>query len=398
MTEAFIALTFQDFTEETRIQRNALAQSQIAAYLTYGESLHATMDVLAENVCQATGCSACAVTLVYENPLRQQVIGAWAEAPEHGDLLRSLCSCDDSLPMEVWRTGCATVKSDDIAARSDVVDGLPSDLREALKECPWGSGVSLPLRYQGVGLGTLNCLYGSGYVPDELEMRFLQTIADQAAVAVENARLFAEVQGKAALEERQRLARDLHDSVSQALYGIGLGAHTALKRLKNDPQGAVVPLEYVLSLASTGLAEMRALIFDLRPDALESEGLVVMLRHQLHALNARLGVEVVDDLQEVPELATTSREAVYRVAREAMVNVVKHASASRLEVTLRVDGGFVVLTVMDDGVGFDLQQKFPGHLGLTSMRERVASVGGDLSVVSAPGQGTVIRAQVPVQS
>ena len=162
------------------------------------------------------------------------------------------------------------------------------------------------------------------------------------------------------------------------------------------PRGPWCRSNTVLSLASTGLAEMRALIFDLRPDALESEGLVVMLRHQLHALNARLGVEVVDDLQEVPELATTSREAVYRVAREAMVNVVKHASASRLEVTLRADDGFVVLTVTDDGVGFDVQQKFPGHLGLTSMRERVMSVGGDLSVVSAPGQGTTIRACVPV--
>ena len=90
VTSDLLGLTLQDFTEETRAQRNALAQSQIAAHLTYGESLHATMDVLAESVCQATGCNACAVTLVHENPLRQQVIGAWAEVPEHGDLLRSV--------------------------------------------------------------------------------------------------------------------------------------------------------------------------------------------------------------------------------------------------------------------------------------------------------------------
>ena len=306
------------------------------------------------------------------------------------------CDHDDSLPMEVWRTGQVRVKCEALNDRELLEKNLTPELREALRQTPWGSGISLPLRYQGVNLGTLNCVYGSGYAPDDLEVRFLQTIADQAAVAVENARLFAELQGKAVLEERQRLARDLHDSVSQALYGIGLGARTALKRLKDDPTGATTAIEYVLSLARTGLAEMRALIFDLRPEALENEGLVVMLRYQMHALGARLGVEVVDDLDEEPALSTASREALYRVAREATGNVVKHASANRLEVSLRVEAGFAVLTVKDDGVGFDPRQRFPGHLGLTSMRERVAAQGGDLTVESAPGQGTTIRARVPV--
>ncbi len=114
-----------------------------------------------------------------------------------------------------------------------------------------------------------------------------QAIANQAAIAIENARLYAQAQDLAALEERQKLARELHDSVSQALYGIALGAHTARTLLERDPGQVAKPLDYILALAEAGLAEMRALIFESRPESLETEGLVSALIKQAAALHAR---------------------------------------------------------------------------------------------------------------
>jgi signal transduction histidine kinase len=120
------------------------------------------------------------------------------------------------------------------------------------------------------------------------------------------------------LEERQRLARELHDSVSQALYGIALGARTARKRLDSDPSNLAEPLDYVLTLAEAGLTEMRALIFELRPDSIETEGLVAALGRQVAATRARYGVAVNAELADEPEVPVATKEALYRIAQEAM--------------------------------------------------------------------------------
>jgi signal transduction histidine kinase len=215
-------------------------------------------------------------------------------------------------------------------------------------------------------------------------------------VAVENARLLVEVRGKAALEERQRLARELHDSVSQALYGIALGAKTARTLLDRDPDKVASPLNYVLSLAEAGLAEMRALIFELRPESLESEGLVAALEKQAAALKARHEIGVEADLCEEPEASLEVKEALYRIAQEAMHNTVKHARASSVQIRMRCSPEHVTLEISDDGIGFDSEGDFPGHLGLHSMRERTERLGGTLAVESAPKKGTEIRVWVPI--
>jgi signal transduction histidine kinase len=212
---------------------------------------------------------------------------------------------------------------------------------------------------------------------------------------VENARLFAEARGKAALEERQKLARELHDSVSQALYGIALGAKTARTLLERDPKEVADPLDYVLSLSEAGMAEMRALIFELRPESLESEGLVAALEKQAAALRARHGIEVEAVLCEEPEASLEAKEAVYRIAQEALHNTVKHAHANKVEINMECDPGRITLELSDDGIGFDMQDDFPGHLGLRSMRERASRLGGTLEVETAPGEGTRICAWIP---
>jgi signal transduction histidine kinase len=225
-----------------------------------------------------------------------------------------------------------------------------------------------------------------------------QTIANQAATAIENAHLFAQTRRLAALEERQRLARELHDSVSQVLYSIGLAGHAALTWLEQAPDRAAEPMRYVLSLADAGLTEMRSLIFELRPDSLERDGLVMALAQQASALRARHDLEVETELCEEPENPLEVKEALYRIAREALNNVIKHAQASRVLIRLQDVDETAVLEVQDDGVGFDPQQHYPGQMGLNSMRERAGELGGRLEIESTPGQGTMVRAYLPLST
>ena len=254
-------------------------------------------------------------------------------------------------------------------------------------------GVPLMLKDRAVGMLSLEYTEPDYYTAEHAKLAL--AFANQAAVAIENARLYERAQALAALEERQRLARELHDSVSQALYGIALGARTARTLLDRDPSRLAEPLDYVLSLAEAGLAEMRALIFELRPESLENEGIVTALTKQAAALRARHQIEVRTELCDEPELPLEIKEALYRIAQEALHNIVKHARARRVEVRLECNPNEITLDVCDDGAGFDPSGSFPGYLGLPSMRERAARLGGNLQVESAPGQGTRLCARIP---
>lgn len=268
-------------------------------------------------------------------------------------------------------------------------------LAAALKEAHAWLGVPLLAQDRAVGL---LCLDHSrpGYFTEQHAALALG-VASHAAIAIENARLYEEAGERAVLEERQRLARELHDSVSQALYGIALGARTARTLLERDPAAAAAPLDYVLGLAGAGLAEMKALLFELRPESLEAEGLAGAIRKQAAALETRHGLAVAVDLDAAAEdLSTGLKHTLYRVAQEALHNVLKHAQAQRVAIGLDISGGRARLRITDDGVGFETGKDYPGHLGLRSMRERVAQLGGRLEIQSSPGKGTELRAELPV--
>jgi signal transduction histidine kinase len=260
------------------------------------------------------------------------------------------------------------------------------------------SELAVPMVVRESVLGVLNVQSPPGVVMGESHLRVMSTLADLIAVAVQNVRSYRQAQELAALEERTRLARELHDSVSQALYGIGLGAQTARALLDKDPQLVRQPLEYVLSLAQAGLTEMRALIFELRPESLENEGLVTALAKQGASLQARHNIQVQLELCEEPNLALNDKESLFRVAREALHNVVKHSQATKVTLRLASEAGMLVLDVVDNGRGFDTGRDFPGHLGLQSMRERITSLGGNLEIHSVLGEGACIRARLPKDS
>ena len=261
--------------------------------------------------------------------------------------------------------------------------------------------VGVPLMIQERLIGWLSLHHREPGAYSQHHAALAQIIANQAATALENARLYGQARRLAALEERQRLARELHDSVSQVLYGVGLGARTArvlLDRAAIGPElksSLAAPLDYVLSQAEAGLAEMRALIFELRPDSLEREGLVAALTRQAAALRARHGLEVHTEFCKEPPLSFEEKEAFYRISQESLNNTVKHAQAERVDIRLCASQGEIVLELTDDGVGFDPQAEYSGHMGLNSMRERAAQIGGVLEIVSEPGQGAVVRVRIP---
>ncbi|MCS7067688.1 MAG: GAF domain-containing protein [Meiothermus sp.] len=256
----------------------------------------------------------------------------------------------------------------------------------------------IPIRLDGevFGVFSVNNLRPHSLGPDE--QRAFTSLARRAAVAIRNARLYAQAQGQAALEERQKLARNLHDSVSQAIYGIVLGVRTAKTQLARNPEQAPAALDFVLNLAEGAMAEMRALIFELRPESLRQEGLVAALSKQAAALRARHGLSLEADLGPEPALGLEAKEALYRVAQEALHNIVKHAKARKVHLGLHQENGTVRLEVRDDGVGFDSQRAYPGHLGLVSMRERLERLGGRCWIESCPGAGTTVRAVLPLEN
>ena len=209
--------------------------------------------------------------------------------------------------------------------------------------------------------------------------------------------LYEQAKELAALQERQRLARELHDSISQVLYSMSLGAHTIRESLEsNEAEQAMASTDYVISLAEAGLVEMRALIFELRPQSLESEGLVAAVTRHIAVLRVRYKLSVEANLGEEPELSLEVKQALYRIAQEALHNIVRHARAGTVELKLAREGQQIILEVRDDGRGFDSKNSFPGHLGLRSMQERAAQVHGSLTIESTPGQGTCIHVEVPV--
>jgi signal transduction histidine kinase len=199
------------------------------------------------------------------------------------------------------------------------------------------------------------------------------------------------------LQERARIARELHDSVGQTLYAVGLTASRALPLLdQNDKNNVRQMLEDVLQLARTGQSELRMLVANIRSDPFTSGGLLEGLSHLATDVRARHGLDVRLSLAGQSAVPLATRDALVLISREALHNVVRHAGADRVDVGVEVDAGGIALRITDNGRGFDPSAPRPGHFGLQSMRERAAAIGGRLDLHSAHGMGTHILVSIPV--
>ncbi len=250
-------------------------------------------------------------------------------------------------------------------------------------------GTAVPVEIHVVGTGQPGRLEGAhGSVRDLRERDRLERDLRRKAAEV------------AAGEERAHLARELHDSVTQALFSMTLVTRSLEILLERDPSRAAEQLATLRDLQRDALAEMRSLIFELRPGSLEQDGLAHALRTHCAAVEGRVGLLVDLELGGLDgERAPIAvEEAVYRIAQEGLHNVVKHAGASHVRIAVAHDGDHLRMTLQDDGIGFDPASVPPGHLGLAGMRARAERLGGSLVVESTPGQGTTIQLGLPVGS
>jgi signal transduction histidine kinase len=218
-------------------------------------------------------------------------------------------------------------------------------------------------------------------------------LAAHAAIAIANARLHEQTRELSIAAERNRLALDLHDAVSQKLFALMLNAEAAARMLDRDPAAARDRVRTLQTLAQAALDELRSLVFELRPPELERDGLGGALRKHVAFLRRleqhEIELVVAEGLRTDP---VRDRELL-RIAQEALQNAVKHAQAQHVSVRLDADGAALVLEVVDDGVGFDPEAPAARsrRLGLTSMEERAARLGARLEIRSAPGAGTTVR-------
>jgi signal transduction histidine kinase len=227
----------------------------------------------------------------------------------------------------------------------------------------------------------------------------LVIMADQLAVALENAALYERAQTVGVLEERQRLARDLHDSVTQLVFSLTLIAQSVGAAYRRDPVEGERRIARVVELSQQSLAEMRALLAELRPAGPVPNGLVPALQKHFERVESREKLSIEFDAASYAAHARDYEEALYRIVQEALNNVIKHARANRVSVHLAQPDGQVKLTIADDGQGFDPSaQPVPGQdsgLGLVGIRERVDHLGGTFSIDSAPGRGTTVAVVLP---
>ncbi|QEU95286.1 GAF domain-containing sensor histidine kinase [Streptomyces kanamyceticus] len=263
--------------------------------------------------------------------------------------------------------------------------------------------LGLPIRYGDETLGALflankKCAKpqgGCGFTEDDEDL--LSILAQHAAIALTNARLYERSRELTIAEERSRLAHELHDAVSQKLFSLRLTAQAAAALVDRDPSRAKGELQQVAALAAEAADELRAAVVELRPAALDEDGLVATLRTHTQVLHRAHSARVTFESNGVRALPASQEEAMLRVAQEALHNALRHSEAGHVAVVLEKRGAGAVLRVIDDGGGFDPHaiRRAGRHLGLVSMRDRADGVGGQLTVESAPGKGTTIEMEVP---
>ena len=236
---------------------------------------------------------------------------------------------------------------------------------------------------------------GGSFTPADEHL--ITLLAAHAGIALTNARLYERSRELTVVEERTRIARELHDAVAQKLFSLRLTADAAATLVDRAPDRAAAEVRRVRDIAGEVLAELRSVIFALRPAELEDAGLVATLGKHVEILDRVHDASLRWVADRLPPLPGEVEDVVFRVAQEALHNALRHSSADHVDVSLRLAGPEFVLEVTDDGHGFDVPATLRGsrRLGLASMRERAASIGGQIDITSAPGVGTTVRLALP---
>jgi PAS domain S-box-containing protein len=379
-------------------RRVAEGMREILAALNSRQTLLEILDFIATQTCRLLGSQAAAIMRLEDGRLRIQ-----AACGLEADYVAGMS-------LQVGEGGAGRA----LAARQPVII---SDLAESAFLAPdqktlpqpqkslveqllreYRSILSVPLIVQGRDYGAITVYYAAPREFSAEDLSLAMSVADQVALAIENARLREQAGQAAAMEERGRLARELHDSVTQSLYSVTMYAEAAARLITTGQAGeAAEYLHDARDTAKEALREMRLMIYQLRPPALEKGGLAVALQVRLDAVERRGGIHAELIVEGEDRLPPSIQAELHQIAQEALNNALKHARAQEVRVQLHFGDAAACLTVQDDGVGFDLEiAQAGGGMGLPGMVERVQNIGGCLTVESAPGQGTMVTVEVPV--
>ena len=263
---------------------------------------------------------------------------------------------------------------------------------------PMSTFLGTPILLRGETLGNLYLTEKQGAAEfSEDDAEALETLAAQAAIAIENARLYEQVERVSAQEERQRIRMDLHDGVMQSLYGVGLLLDDAAERVTQDPEGVKAQLRRSVDRLNTAIADLRGYVRGLQPVEASERPIAASLEEL--AEQTRSGARIAVDVDVSPAAAArldgARRAAAYYVAADALGNIARHSRARRATLRLAEADGRLALDIEDDGAGFDPAMATAGH-GLENMRQRASAAGGQIAIASAPGRGTRIRLTLPV--
>ncbi|MEB3369018.1 sensor histidine kinase [Saccharopolyspora mangrovi] len=392
---------FTDVTETLREQERLSAITRAAASVADSGSLSATLEAVAREVWMTANISAVQIMTI-DNPRDELRVVGMAGFGDTAGFTDRLSECR--------RLGADVRFIDALEQHQPVVvlhrkrvimnDPRWIPLKQIMSEPDWDSFVSMPLVVRGRVLGVINAYYVPGDDPGPSSLAFLSAMADHAAVAIETASLLAQTRSRAQMEERRKLARDLHDSVVQQLFSMGMQARalrSSLDRTGGSGTDVRDGVEEMVGLARNALADLRGLVFELHPLDLADRGLVDAVRSYAAGVEARhdlvIDVRAAEDLEL--DLGIDVAEDLYRIVQEALHNVVKHARATRAGIDFGRSGrGGVTVRITDDGIGGEAPASGKS-LGLVSMRERAERWRGGLAAGAQPGGGWAVEVALP---
>ncbi|WP_104525233.1 sensor histidine kinase [Blastococcus atacamensis] len=408
-------VSFRDVTVSRRQQRRLAAIAKAASRVASKRSLVGTLEALAREVAQTDSLAAVQVLTVDSGGHRLHVMGAsgFVRAPDFFDKL-----------MQCRARGARLVMLEALESREPLVvadryeavmqDPAWEPLHELMGRPRWDWFASVPLLARGEPVGILNAFFAPGQTVGDAELEFLLAMAEQAAMAVDHAALLERERDIASREERQRLARDLHDSVVQQVFSMMMQARSlgvlVERGLPPAPEKVAQVADDLSASAEDVLADLRGMVVELRPATGPARGLVSALRSLIDTTGARTGLDATLDVDdpagELAGLDADLLEDVYRIIAEAVHNSVKHASAATMRVRVAVvshgSRRRLVAEVTDDGCGFEERSAPPGEsspaggFGMTAMRERAARWGGVVRVRGLSPGGTRVHLTLPL--
>ena len=369
--------------------RQLATLNAIAAVTSRSLDLKVILPEALEKTLEVMGLEA-GLALLLEPDEATLTVRSWRGMPD--DLMRAV----GRVPLATSSVSIALEQGGPIVLTID--DVMPGPVRSGMEATDLTRLISVPLTAQDRLLGALILLTGIERPLSPSERDTLASIGQQIGVGIANARLLQETERAATIEERQRLARELHDSVTQSLYSLTLLAEAGRRTAASSGEPRLSDtLDRLGATAQQALREMRLLVYELRPLELETEGLVGAVRRRLDAVERRSGIEARLLVSGELDLPAATEAELYRIVQEVLNNTLKHARASQVTVRLAVGPAVVTMVVADNGEGFDVEAaSSQGGLGLASIRERAARLGAGLEITSARDQGVRVRLDVPL--